>query len=420
MARHFFGGSARDTLTGQVRGGATITAYLADTLTLASIYTASTGGTAVNSVTTNTDGQFGFWVDEADYPLTQLFDLVSSKTGYTSITYENVPVFNLTAVDTDGTLAGNSDKKIASQKATKTYADTKVPNSYLDTDGTLAANSDSKVATQKATKTYVDGKVSDDAYGAGWDGVTTIAPSKNAVYDKINSLPSPGTVVSDAAYGSGWNGVTDVAPSKNAVYDKVETLVSDDAYGSGWDGDTDTAPSKNAVYDKVQLLGVVPAGTVLLWPTDTVPTGYKECNGQSLDRTTYADLYAAIGTVYGTADGTHFNVPDFRGRFPRFWDNSKANDPDRASRTVAGCTNTGATMTAGDHVGTSQADDYKAHTHTISRGWDGGGTENVYVTANQNSQYGDHADDRSTGTAPTSGGNETRPKNVNLMAIIKY
>jgi hypothetical protein len=86
------------------------------------------------------------------------------------------------AFDTDGTLTANSDSLIATQKATKTYADAKVadaindgvttiapsenavfdalvlkiPTSYLDTDGTLAANSDSKIATQKAVKTYVD------------------------------------------------------------------------------------------------------------------------------------------------------------------------------------------------------------------------------------------------------------------------
>ncbi len=54
-----------------------------------------------------------------------------------------------------------------------------------DTDGTLAANSDSFIATQKATKTYADAKVSDTAYAGSWDGVTTIAPSKNAVYDQM-------------------------------------------------------------------------------------------------------------------------------------------------------------------------------------------------------------------------------------------
>jgi hypothetical protein len=57
-----------------------------------------------------------------------------------------------------------------------------------DTDSTFAANSDTKYPSQKAVKTALDAKVSDAVYGAGWDGVTTTAPSKNAVYDKIESI----------------------------------------------------------------------------------------------------------------------------------------------------------------------------------------------------------------------------------------
>lgn len=69
-------------------------------------------------------------------------------------------------------------------------------DAQLDTDGMLAANSDTKVASQKAVKTYADAVgttaaalVSDTAYDAtSWNGVTTIAPSKNAVRDKLAAL----------------------------------------------------------------------------------------------------------------------------------------------------------------------------------------------------------------------------------------
>lgn len=70
---------------------------------------------------------------------------------------------NTSNKDTDGTLAANSDTKYASQKATKTYSDTKIPLTYVDTDVTLAANSDTKIASQKAAKTYTDNSVSDKA-----------------------------------------------------------------------------------------------------------------------------------------------------------------------------------------------------------------------------------------------------------------
>ncbi len=116
------------------------------------------------------------------------------------------------ALDIDGTLGANSDVKVPSQKAVKTYADTKVPAtrtvnghalsadvtvsksdvvlgsvddvqqlplSYLDTGGTLAANSDVKVASQKATKTYVDARASGSNSGdvtlAGTPAYLTIA-----------------------------------------------------------------------------------------------------------------------------------------------------------------------------------------------------------------------------------------------------
>jgi hypothetical protein len=65
--------------------------------------------------------------------------------------------------------------------------------------------------------------VDDTAYGLSWDGILDSAPSKNAIYDKIESMS--GALISDVIYGISWNGDTLTAPSKNAVYDKIETLL---------------------------------------------------------------------------------------------------------------------------------------------------------------------------------------------------
>lgn len=47
------------------------------------------------------------------------------------------------------------------------------------------------------------------------------------------------------------------------------------------------------------------------------PTGYLACDGAAVSRSTYSDLFTAIGTAWGVGDGsTTFNVPDFRGKFP--------------------------------------------------------------------------------------------------------
>lgn len=62
---------------------------------------------------------------------------------------------------------------------------------------------------------------------------------------------------------------------------------------------------------------VEPIGTIKIWPKNgTWPTGWMECNNASLSRTTYADLFALIGTTFGSSSGTTFNLPDLRGMVP--------------------------------------------------------------------------------------------------------
>lgn len=66
------------------------------------------------------------------------------------------------------------------------------------------------------------------------------------------------------------------------------------------------------------LLAVVPVGTVLPYAGSAAPNSlYLLCDGSAVSRTTYAALFALIGTTYGVGDGsTTFNLPDLRGRVP--------------------------------------------------------------------------------------------------------
>lgn len=60
----------------------------------------------------------------------------------------------------------------------------------------------------------------------------------------------------------------------------------------------------------------MPAGTVITFAGSTAPKGFLICNGALIDRTTYAGLFAAIGTIYGEGDGsTTFALPDLTDRF---------------------------------------------------------------------------------------------------------
>ena len=60
------------------------------------------------------------------------------------------------------------------------------------------------------------------------------------------------------------------------------------------------------------VAGNLKAGTIVPFGGSTTPSGYLQCNGAAVSRTTYADLFAAIGTTWGAGDGsTTFNVPNF-------------------------------------------------------------------------------------------------------------
>lgn len=183
---------------------------------------------------------------------------------------------------------------------------------------------------------------------------------------------------------------------------------------------------------------ITPVGTVIPWPTATIPAGWLECDGSDVSRTTYAELYAAIGTTYGVGNGTTtFNIPDYRGVFLRGHANGSANDPDRATRTNRG------DGTTGDAVGTAQADATRAHSHTVSvsgtTSTDGAHAHSVaeaqgstFVQNNEadtsvfnsnstvsTSTNGSHSHSvTATGTAAATTGNETRPINKAVKWII--
>jgi microcystin-dependent protein len=60
--------------------------------------------------------------------------------------------------------------------------------------------------------------------------------------------------------------------------------------------------------------GIVPVGSIVQYAGASAPTGWLLCQGQSLVRADYAALFGVLSTTWGAADGTHFNVPDLRGK----------------------------------------------------------------------------------------------------------
>lgn len=136
------------------------------------------------------------------------------------------------------------------------------------------------------------------------------------------------------------------------------------------------------------------AGEIGIFAHGTVPVGWVKANGALLSRTTYADLFAAVGTYYSAGDGsTTFGIPDYRGEFLRGWDDSRGVD-------------------AGRSLGSSQSDDLKSHTHTTTVNGTGNLADAGAGPATMYSAF-------NTVTGAT-GGAETRPRNVAAMFCIRY
>lgn len=107
-------------------------------------------------------------------------------------------------------------------------------------------------------------------------------------------------------------------------------------------------------------------GTIFFVADDAAPKGSLICDGRLLSRTTYADLFAKLGTTYGAGNGsTTFQLPDYRGEFLRGWDGGRGVDAGR----VRGSFQTDQNKTH-THSGTTSSD---SHSHTFSATTGSGG-----------------------------------------------
>lgn len=163
--------------------------------------------------------------------------------------------------------------------------------------------------------------------------------------------------------------------------------------------------AERAAFADASAAAGVPAGTVLPFAAETPPEGFLECDGSAVSRAAFAALFAVLGERFGRGDGaTTFNLPDLRGNFARGWDHGAGRDPDASVRQAPA-----AGGAAGDRVGSFQDDLFESHTHTFTQ-LGGPGS----VTQTQRNIGGVFVQ---TGAA---GGNETRPKNLYFMYIIKF
>jgi microcystin-dependent protein len=91
-------------------------------------------------------------------------------------------------------------------------------------------------------------------------------------------------------------------------------------------------------FSGANLTGIegIPTATIVPWSSASVPTGFLECNGQAVSRSTYAALFAIVGTTYGAGDGSStFLVPDLQDNVAVGKSNNKALASTGGANTVA-------------------------------------------------------------------------------------
>lgn len=143
-------------------------------------------------------------------------------------------------------------------------------------------------------------------------------------------------------------------------------------------------------------MGLIPVGAIMFFSSNYAHPGFLRANGAAISRTVYSRLFAVIGTTFGAGDGTTtFNLPDLRGEFIRGYDDDRGIDSGRV-------------------FGSRQGGAVETHTHSYTTagatytGQSSGSSTSLVMrvpTAANTSSYG---------------GTETRPRNIALLACIKY
>jgi len=136
-----------------------------------------------------------------------------------------------------------------------------------------------------------------------------------------------------------------------------------------------------------------PPGAVVALAGWAIPSGWLAADGSSVSRTTYAALFAAIGTIYGSANAGVFSLPDLRGEFIRGYDNDRGADPDSPR-----------------NLGSNQQEAFKSHDHSVDS--TGHTSSSQSLTELGQSNIGGFRTN-------FSGGDETRPRNVSMRYCIK-
>lgn len=275
------------------------------------------------------------------YPYTETSGLLKTHAGSTSFVISNTAGFynDLVAKGDDATITGkytfpgggNANAPVSGVSYTAPTADLEYASKkYVDNiaiAGAPDANPTTKGLVQLPTQAQVDAGTATGSTGASLTPTPALLRSKllsdyvadTGAANAYVITPSPaitaytaGQIFSFKAANTNTltstlniNGVGATTITRSGTQLGAGDITSGQIYMVEYDGTN---------FQLITPINGVPSGSIQMYVGATAPTAWLLCDGTSYLQATYPALFAVIGTVYGSADGTHFNVPDMRGR----------------------------------------------------------------------------------------------------------
>lgn len=148
----------------------------------------------------------------------------------------------------------------------------------------------------------------------------------------------------------------------------VNDPVDEDLWGGYLNDDLDDIDALIKTATDTATAAGVPIGSVVDYCGTAAPSGYLFCYGQAVSRTvTYAALFSAIGTTFGTGDGsTTFNLPDFRGRIAAGKDNMGGTSANRLTGITGSVDGDVLGAVGGEEGHALTSAENAAHTHFVA------------------------------------------------------
>lgn len=311
--------------------GGKLYTYVAGTTTPSPTYTDNTGSTPnANPVILDARGEADVWLGESTYKF-KLTD--ANDVEIWTVDYISAPTTALSPVLT-GNVTISSDSSGPALKITQTGTGyvMRVQDS-VDPDSTpFVINS------------------------SGYVGLGTTAPAEALDIDNSGKLQfsSAGTALTIIS-ADATNSTIDVKDDRNLVIkaNAATILTANDADVTSTvpvvlPGDPSSS-LQAAPKQYVDTVGTTsaPPGAITAFAASSPPTGWLTCDGTAVSRTSYAALFAVIGTTWGIGDGsTTFNLPDLRGQFLRGFD-SRATATSKDTTLISGITTSGNSTVSG-------------------------------------------------------------------------